>query len=70
MHSQALAGKESFTTRYALFLIAFTAVIREGIEAVLFLAGVGVGTPWKAIPLGGFVGAALGVFFGYFLFFG
>ncbi|GAQ91202.1 similar to high-affinity iron permease [Klebsormidium nitens] len=67
---EALEGKQAFTTRYALFIIAFTAVIREGIEAVLFLAGVGVGTPWKAIPLGGFVGAALGVFFGYFLFFG
>eukprot|EP00243_Klebsormidium_subtile_P005505 TRINITY_DN2217_c0_g1_i1.p1 TRINITY_DN2217_c0_g1~~TRINITY_DN2217_c0_g1_i1.p1 ORF type:complete len:360 (+),score=111.57 TRINITY_DN2217_c0_g1_i1:511-1590(+) len=68
--TEALEGNQAFTTRYALFIIAFTAVIREGIEAVLFLAGVGVGTPWRAIPLGGAVGAALGVFFGYFLFFG
>lgn len=67
---QALEGKKSFTVKYALFIIAFTAVVREGIESVLFLAGVGVGTPWRAIPLGGAVGALLGVTLGYVLFFG
>ncbi|GAQ78113.1 similar to high-affinity iron permease [Klebsormidium nitens] len=67
---EALEGKTAFTITYALFLIAFTAVLREGIESVLFLAGVGVDTPWKAIPLGGIVGALLGVSLGYVLFFG
>eukprot|EP00243_Klebsormidium_subtile_P005507 TRINITY_DN2217_c0_g2_i1.p1 TRINITY_DN2217_c0_g2~~TRINITY_DN2217_c0_g2_i1.p1 ORF type:complete len:361 (+),score=111.22 TRINITY_DN2217_c0_g2_i1:397-1479(+) len=67
---EALEGNTAFTVTYALFLIAFTAVLREGIESVLFLAGVGVDTPWKAIPIGGIVGAFLGVTLGYVLFFG
>lgn len=67
---EALEGNTAFTVTYALFIIAFTAVLREGIESVLFLAGVGVDTPWKAIPLGGVVGALLGVTLGYVLFFG
>jgi high-affinity iron transporter len=67
---QALEGNTAFTVTYALFIIAFTAVLREGIESVLFLAGVGVDTPWKAIPLGGIVGAILGLALGYLLFFG
>lgn len=67
---EALEGNKGFKVTYALFLIAFTAVLREGIESVLFLAGVGVDTPWKAIPLGGIVGAILGITLGYVLFFG
>lgn len=68
------AGPErsgSFTDRikylsekYALFLLPFITVLREGLEGVLFIAGVGIGLPVSSIPLsvlaGLFVGSAVG----------
>eukprot|EP00245_Coleochaete_scutata_P006799 TRINITY_DN21583_c0_g1_i1.p1 TRINITY_DN21583_c0_g1~~TRINITY_DN21583_c0_g1_i1.p1 ORF type:complete len:322 (+),score=74.49 TRINITY_DN21583_c0_g1_i1:140-1105(+) len=60
----ALSGSK----KYAIFFVAFTAVLREGIESVLFLTGVGSDN-WRAIPIAGIVGALLGVAFGYFIFF-
>eukprot|EP00898_Chlorokybus_atmophyticus_P005237 jgi/Chlat1/5714/Chrsp38S05550 len=64
MAEKNLAGKQG----KAMFIIAFTSVVREGIEAVLFLTGVGVDNP-KAIPIAGVVGIILGIIVGYILFF-
>ena len=55
--------------RYALFLMAFTATFREGVEAVVFITGVSQANP-RAIPIPGVVGLALGSLFSYVVFFG
>jgi FTR1 family protein len=55
--------------RYALFLMAFTATFREGVEAVVFITGVSQANP-TAIPIPGVLGLALGSFFSYVVFFG
>ncbi|KAG7113139.1 High affinity iron permease ftrA like protein [Verticillium longisporum] len=37
--------------KYALFILPFITVLREGFEGVLFIAGVGIGLPVTSIPL-------------------
>ena len=54
--------------RYALFLMAFTATFREGIEAVVFITGVSQGNP-TSIPIPGVLGLLLGALFSYVVFF-
>ena len=53
---------------YALFLMAFTATFREGIEAVVFITGVSQGNP-TSIPIPGVLGLCLGALFSYVVFF-
>jgi len=55
--------------QWSIFLLAFTAVFREGVESVIFLAGVSTTTSWTAIPLAGIVGIALGVAVGFALYY-
>lgn len=55
--------------KYNIFFIVFTTVLREGIESVVFLAGVGNAKP-QSIPLPGFVGLVAGIAVGVFLFYG
>jgi high-affinity iron transporter len=55
--------------QWSIFLLAFTAVFREGVESVIFLAGVSTTTSWTAIPLAGIVGVALGVAVGFALYY-
>ncbi|KAI9022466.1 Cupredoxin [Hyaloraphidium curvatum] len=55
------------TRPYAMFLIAFTVVLREGLESVIFLAGVGQGEPFAMI-LPGVTGIILGFAVGYIIF--
>ncbi|KAG7133278.1 High affinity iron permease ftrA like protein [Verticillium longisporum] len=51
--------------KYALFILPFITVLREGFEGVLFIAGVGIGLPVTSIPLsvlsGLLVGAVVGL---------
>ncbi|KAI8471619.1 MAG: iron permease FTR1 family-domain-containing protein [Monoraphidium minutum] len=46
---------------YSVFLLAFTAVLREGVESVIFLAGVGSNTGLASIPLAALAGLAVGL---------
>ena len=59
----------SDSDRYALFLMAFTATLREGVEAVVFIVGVSQGNP-TSIPIPGCLGLILGALFSWFVFFG
>lgn len=56
-------------TNWAIFLLCFSAVFREGIEAVIFLAGVSTTESVTAIPLAAFVGIICGLACGFILFF-
>lgn len=53
----------------SLFLIAFTVVVREGLESVVFLAGIGQGNP-VALILPGIVGIIVGTIIGLIVYFG
>ncbi|TDZ29469.1 High affinity iron permease ftrA [Colletotrichum spinosum] len=54
--------------KYALFLLPFITVLREGFEGVLFIAGVGVSISNAAIAVSAVLGLALGAVVGYFIY--
>ena len=61
------------TSRYAMFLLPFITVLRDGLEAVVFVAGAGVttqGSQASAYPLPVFVGLLAGGFVGWLLYYG
>lgn len=51
-----------------LFWIPLASVLREGVETVIFLAGVGAGYPGSSIPIPGLLGLLAGFFVGYILY--
>ncbi|KAI1376014.1 iron permease FTR1 [Hypoxylon crocopeplum] len=57
-----------FAEKYAMFILPFITVLREGIEAIVFIAGVSFSAPAKAVPLPVFVGLAAGAIVGYILY--
>lgn len=57
-----------FSEKYAMFVLPFITVLREGIEAIIFVAGVSFSAPASAFPLPAIVGLATGIFVGYLLY--
>ena len=57
-----------WTEKYAMFILPFITVLREGIEAVLFIAGVGIGLPATSIPLAAICGLGAGALIGYLIY--
>lgn len=62
------AWLERFSERYALFILPFITVLREGIEAIIFVAGVSFTAPATAFPLPTVVGLLVGCLAGYILY--
>ncbi|EDO18437.1 hypothetical protein Kpol_1032p30 [Vanderwaltozyma polyspora DSM 70294] len=59
--------------RYSMFLLPFITVLREGLEAVVFVAGAGIttqGSQASAYPLPVFVGLIAGGLVGFLLYYG
>ncbi len=54
--------------KYALFAVAFITVFREGIEGIVFIAGVSFSTSATSVPLPVFVGLVAGFVIGYVLY--
>ncbi|KAF2194872.1 plasma membrane iron permease [Zopfia rhizophila CBS 207.26] len=54
--------------KYAMFILPFITVLREGLEAVIFIAGVGLGMPASAFPLAVLCGLGAGVLVGYLIY--
>jgi len=54
--------------KYALFILPFITVLREGLEAVVFVAGVSFSSPATSIPLPVVVGLCAGVLVGYLIY--
>lgn len=54
--------------KYAMFTLPFITVLREGIEAIVFVAGVSFSAPVTSIPLAVLAGLALGAAVGYFIY--
>lgn len=77
--SKALESKDSspipvrgrlkrWAEKYAMFILPFITVLREGIEAVLFIAGVGLGLPATSFPLAVICGLAAGSLVGFVIY--
>ncbi|KAG1900308.1 iron permease FTR1 [Suillus fuscotomentosus] len=56
------------TGKWVLFILPMITVLREGIEAVVFVGGVALGQPAKSIPIAAIVGLACGLVCGYFIY--
>jgi high-affinity iron transporter len=54
--------------KYAMFILPFITVLREGIEAIVFLAGVSFSSPATSIPLPVVVGLLAGIVVGYIIY--
>ena len=54
--------------KYAMFLLPFITVLREGLEAVVFIGGVGLSLPATAFPLAVVCGLGAGVAVGYLIY--
>ena len=54
--------------KYTLFFIPFTVVLREGVEAVIFLGGIGLEGSGTAYPIPAVVGSICGIAVGYLLY--
>ncbi|CAN8103464.1 unnamed protein product [Discula destructiva] len=62
------SGLKRFTEKYALFVLPFITVLREGIEAIIFVAGVSFTAPASAFPLPALTGLAVGSIVGFILY--
>lgn len=54
--------------RYAMFILPFITVLREGLEAVVFIGGVSLGYPATAFPIPVISGLAAGALIGYLIY--
>ncbi|KAF4122243.1 high-affinity iron transporter [Geosmithia morbida] len=54
--------------KYALFILPFITILREGFEAVIFIAGVIATSPASSIPLSVIAGTVVGIFISFFIY--
>ncbi|KAK9387712.1 iron permease FTR1/Fip1/EfeU [Lipomyces mesembrius] len=57
-----------FMRKYAMGILPFVTILREGIEAIVFVGGVALSSPAKAFPLPVVCGLAAGSSVGYFMY--
>lgn len=57
-----------FMEKYVMFVLPFLTVLREGLEAVVYVGGVGLGLPATSFPLAFVCGLAAGIFVGYLIY--
>ncbi|KAJ3520116.1 hypothetical protein NM208_g13850 [Fusarium decemcellulare] len=58
----------NFFEKYAMFVLPFITVLREGIEGIVFVAGVSFSAPASAVPLPVILGLLCGGLVGYLLY--
>ncbi|CAO3653125.1 unnamed protein product [Mucor hiemalis] len=54
--------------KYAFFFLPFITVLREGLEAVVFIGGVSLGIPGKSIPIAAIMGIICGLLVGFIIY--
>ncbi|CCH62632.1 hypothetical protein TBLA_0H03510 [Henningerozyma blattae CBS 6284] len=62
------ADAVKFSEKYAFFILPFITALREGLEAMVYIGGIGIDQPLTSIPLSMLSGATLSGIFGYFFF--
>lgn len=60
--------KEGRSGKWTLFLLPMITVLREGLEAVVFVGGVSLGQGAKSIPAAAIVGIVCGLIIGYIIY--
>ncbi|OAP56203.1 hypothetical protein AYL99_09382 [Fonsecaea erecta] len=64
-----LSGRiKSWAEKYAMFLLPFITILREGIEAIVFIGGVSLGVQASSIPLPTVCGLAAGCAVGFIIY--
>ncbi|KAF2203098.1 plasma membrane iron permease-like protein [Delitschia confertaspora ATCC 74209] len=67
--SLPLKGRlKAWSEKYAMFLLPFITILREGLEAVIFIGGVGLGMPASSFPLPVICGLTAGCLVGYLIY--
>lgn len=64
----AMAFLKQWAEKYAMFLLPFVTVLREGLEAVVFIGGVSLSSPASGFPLAVFCGLLAGIAVGYLMY--
>lgn len=59
---------KTWMEKYAMFVLPFITVLREGLEAVVYVGGVGLGLPATSFPLAVVCGLAAGILVGYIIY--
>ena len=54
--------------KWGIWVLAFTTTLREGLEAVVFIAGVSAGLPVSSIPIPAVIGIIMGLSVGFILY--
>lgn len=54
--------------KYAMFMLPFITILREGLEAVVFVGGISLGLPASSIPLPTICGLAAGLLISYIIY--
>lgn len=57
-----------YMEKYVMFFLPFITVLREGLEAVVYVGGVGLGLPATSFPLAVVCGLAAGILVGYIIY--
>lgn len=59
---------KTWCEKYAMFMLPFITVLREGLEAVVFIGGVSLGLPATSFPLPVVCGIGCGCLVGYLIY--
>ena len=59
---------KTWCIKYAMFNLPFITVLREGLEAVVFIGGVGLSQPATSFPLAVICGLAAGFLVGWLMY--
>lgn len=65
---KAAKDKEGRAGRFVLFVLPFITVLREGLEAVVFVGGVSLGQSARSIPIAAIVGLICGLICGFLIY--
>lgn len=57
------------TKKYCMFILPFVTTLREGLEAVVFVGGVGLSSPASSFPIPVFCGLIAGILVGFVMFY-
>ena len=68
MEKRQATGFAGKSQKYAMFILPFVTVLREGLEAVVFIGGVSLSEPALSFPLAVVVALVSGVLVGYFIY--
>lgn len=66
--SKSTPKRQPFTKKYFLAILPLITTLREGLEAVVFVGGIGMSQPLTTIPLSIISGIAFGAIIGYVLY--